>query len=195
MTYSFFAFISRMKYIRRWALMRNSSAENVQEHSHMTAVLAHALAVIRRDVFGKAADPGRAAAAALFHDATEIVTGDLPTPVKYHNPEISAAYHEVEGLARRKLISTLPAALRPEYARVFDDADGALHDLVKAADTLSAYIKCQEELNAGNSEFRQACRQTRKKLDAMQLPEVDYFLEHFSGAFGQTLDELNFSID
>lgn len=195
MTYSFFAFISRMKYIRRWALMRNSSAENVQEHSHMTAVLAHALAVIRRDVFGKAADPGRAAAAALFHDATEIVTGDMPTPVKYHNPEISAAYREVEGLARRKLISTLPAALRPEYARVFDDADGALHDLVKAADTLSAYIKCQEELNAGNSEFRQACRQTRKKLDAMQLPEVDYFLEHFSGAFGQTLDELNFSID
>ena len=181
MTYSFFAFISRMKYIRRWALMRNSSPENVQEHSHMTAVLAHALAVIRRDVFGGQADPGRAAAAALFHDATEIITGDMPTPVKYHNPE--------------KLISTLPAALRPEYQRVFSDADGELRDLVKAADTLSAYIKCQEELKAGNSEFRQACRQTREKLAAMQLPEVDYFLEHFSGAFELTLDELNFSID
>ena len=195
MTYSFFAFISRMKYIRRWALMRNSSPENVQEHSHMTAVLAHALAVIRRDVFGGQADPGRAAAAALFHDATEIITGDMPTPVKYHNPEIKTAYRQVEGLARHKLISTLPAALRPEYQRVFSDADGELRDLVKAADTLSAYIKCQEELKAGNSEFRQACRQTREKLAAMQLTEVDYFLEHFSGAFELTLDELNFSID
>ena len=195
MTYSFFALISRMKYIRRWALMRNSSAENVQEHSHMTAVLAHALAVIRRDVFGGQVDPGRVAAAALFHDAPEIITGDLPTPVKYHNPEIRTAYSQVEGLAQRKLISTLPAALRPAYQRVFDDADGPLRDLIKAADTLSAYIKCQEELKAGNSEFRQACRQTREKLAAMELPEVEYFLTHFSDAFELTLDELDFSID
>ena len=191
----FFAYMARLKHIRRWGLMRSALPENDAEHSLQVAMIAHGLAVIARDRYHKPVEPEHVLALAVYHDATEVITGDMPTPVKYHNPEIKTAYRQVEGLARHKLISTLPAALRPEYQRVFSDADGELRDLVKAADTLSAYIKCQEELKAGNSEFRQACRQTREKLAAMQLPEVDYFLEHFSGAFELTLDELNFSID
>ena len=194
MPYSFFAFISRMKNIRRWALMRNSEPENIQEHSHMTAVLAHALAVIRRDVFGKEADPGRAAAAALFHDASEILTGDMPTPVKYHSEEIKTAYKEIEHIAEEHLVSSLPAPMQAEYRKIFQDVDCDLRDLVKAADTLSAYIKCLEELKAGNNEFRLAARQTRRKLESMGLPEVDYFLTNFGESFELTLDELDVSI-
>jgi 5'-deoxynucleotidase len=193
MPYSFFALISRMKNIGRWALMRNSSHENVQEHSHMVAVVAHALAVIRRDVFGREAHPGNAAAAALYHDASEIFTGDMPTPVKYHNPEIITAYKKVEALASSKLLTTLPEAMRPSYEALFDlDDDTAA--LIKAADKLCAYIKCLEELKTGNNEFRSAAGQTLRKLQALRMPEVDYFMEHFLGAFELTLDELNFSV-
>ncbi len=191
MPYSFYALISRMKNIGRWSLMRNSSQENIQEHSHMVAVIAHALAVISRDIYGKPADPGAAAAAALFHDASEIFTGDMPTPVKYHNPEIITAYKKVEALASEKLLTTLPPELRPAYESLFTPGDPNTTALIKAADKLSAYIKCLEELKTGNNEFKSAAAQTFKKLKNMDMPEVDYFMEHFIDAFELTLDELN----
>ena len=189
--YNFFAYVSRMRYISRWGLMRNTFRENIQEHSHMVAVLAHALAVIRRDVFGGQADPGQAAAAALFHDAPEILTGDLPTPVKYYNPAIRQAYGQVEDIAAQKLLSMLPPQLQGAYAPLLEENyDPDLHALVKAADKLSAYIKCVEELKAGNGEFKAAAEQTKQALLASPLPEVGYFMEHFLPAFGLTLDEL-----
>ena len=190
MSYSFFALISRLKNITRWSLMRNTSVENVQEHSHMVAVIAHALAVIRRDVFNKPADPGAAAVAALFHDASEIFTGDLPTPIKYFNPEIMSAYKEVEATALKKLFTTLPEELRPAYEQLL--VCGGETGLVKAADKLAAYIKCLEELRTGNLEFRLAAQQSISKLKALEMPEVEYFIEHFIPAFEMTLDELDF---
>jgi len=195
MEYGFYAFVSRMKNIGRWALMRNSYPENVQEHSHMVAVIAHALAIIRRDVFGKPADPDKAATAALFHDAAEIFTGDMPTPVKYLNPDIMRAYKDVENLAVDRLIGTLPEELRPAYSELFIDCDEDTAAFVKAADKLSAYIKCLEELKAGNGEFALAAKQTKEKIDAMKMAEVDYFVKNFLPAFELTLDELNYSID
>ncbi len=189
MAYSFYALISRMKNIDRWSLMRNTEKENVQEHSHMVAVLAHALAVIRRDVFGKDCDPDREAAAALFHDAPEILTGDLPTPVKYHDTELMTAYKRLESSSMSKLISALPEAMRPEYERLTEKES----DIVRAADKLSAYIKCLEELKTGNEEFRLAAVQTKEKLVSLSMPEVDYFMEKFIPAFEMTLDELDFS--
>ena len=191
MSHHFFAFISRMRYINRWGLMRNTFQENIQEHSHMVAVLAHALAVIRREVYGGDIDPGLAAAAALYHDAPEILTGDLPTPVKYFNPAIRTAYKAVEEVSADKLLSMLPEALRPAYAPLLrEDCGPEIQALVKAADKLSAYIKCVEELKAGNAEFKQAEAQTRAVLEASPLPEVGYFMERFMPAFGLTLDEL-----
>ncbi len=191
MPYSFYALISRMKNIGRWSLMRNSSQENIQEHSHMVAVIAHALAVISRDIYGKPADPGAAATAALFHDASEIFTGDMPTPVKYHNTEIITAYKKVESLASEKLLATLPPELRPAYEPLFAPGNANTTALIKAADKLAAYIKCLEELKTGNNEFKSAAAQTLKKLKNMDMPEVDYFMEHFIDAFELTLDELN----
>lgn len=187
---NFYALIARMKNIRRWELMRSVMPENVQEHSHMTAVLAHALAVIRRDVFGQPCEPNEAAAAALFHDASEILTGDLPTPIKYNNPDIMTAYHQVEDAAARKLLDMLPERMRPAYEPLLTPADPELKRLVKAADKLSAYIKCIEERRAGNDEFLRAERKTLETLRSYGLPEVDYFLERFIPAFERTLDEL-----
>ena len=196
MHYSFFALISRMRNITRWSLMRNSTVENIQEHSHMVAVIAHALAVIRRDVFGDTADPGKAAAAALLHDAAEIFTGDMPTPIKYYDPEIKSAYKRIENVAAKKLLSSLPAGMRPAYEQLLSPAayDENL-DIVKAADKLAAYIKCLEELKTGNLEFRLAAEQSRRKLAALEMPEVEYFIENFIPAFELTLDELDFSFD
>ena len=191
MSDNFFAYISRMRYIGRWSLMRNSLPENIQEHSHMVAVIAHALGVIRRDVFGVPCDPNEAAAVALYHDASEILTGDLPTPIKYHSADIRGAYHQVEKLACDKLLATLPDELRPAYEELLTgETQERLHDLVKAADKLSAYIKCIEERKAGNNEFLSAEKQTRAVLEASKLPEVGYFLEHFIPAFELNLDEL-----
>ena len=191
MSYDFFALISRMKYIVRWSLMRNSQSEDIQQHSHSAAVIAHALGVIRRDVFGGEADPGELAAIALYHDAAEIYTGDLPTPIKYHSREIKTAYDEVEDLAVSKLLSTLPPALRASYdALLTAGRDEKRYELVKAADKLSAYIKCIEERKAGNREFLSAEASTRRKLEDSPLPEVKYFLEHFIPAFEKNLDEL-----
>ncbi|MCQ2452875.1 MAG: 5'-deoxynucleotidase [Oscillospiraceae bacterium] len=191
MSYRFFALISRMKNIVRWALMRNSFPENVQEHSHQVAVIAHALAVIRRDVCGVPCNPDRAASAALFHDASEIYTGDMPTPVKYFNPDIMTAYKQVEALAADKLLSTLPEAMQPAYRPLLHEEDEDIRQLVKAADKLSAYIKCLEELKSGSSEFSLAAEQTKAKLISLHMPEVDYFMQHFIPAFNLTLDELN----
>ena len=191
MSDNFFAYIPRMRYIGRWSLMRNSLPENIQEHSHMVAVLAHALGVIRRDVFGVPCDPNEAATVALYHDASEILTGDLPTPIKYHSADIMGAYMQVERLACDKLLATLPAQLRPSFEELLTgETQERLHDLVKAADKLSAYIKCIEERKAGNNEFLSAEKQTRAVLDASPLPEVAYFLEHFIPAFELNLDEL-----
>ena len=187
----FFAFISRMKYIPRWSLMRSTVQENVQEHSHMTAVLAHALGLIRRDVFGVPCDPEHLAAVALYHDAPEILTGDLPTPVKYHGAGIKAAYDEVEALAVEKLLGELPEALRPAYrALLTAERNPAEYELVRAADKLSALIKCVEERKAGSREFLSAEAATRKKLAELHLPEADYFIEHFLPGFEKNLDEL-----
>mgnify|MGYP000808091543 CR=1 FL=1 len=187
---NFFALISRMRYIARWGLMRNALPENIQEHSHMVAVLAHALALIRTRVFGLPTDANAVAVAALYHDATEILTGDMPTPIKYYAPEIRDAYKKVEAVACGRLLAMLPDELRPDYDDVLDCADGEVLELVKAADKLSAYIKCVEELKAGNAEFRRAAEQTRAALDAMHLPELDYFMEHCAESFSMTLDEL-----
>lgn len=187
----FYALLSRMRYITRWGLMRNSFPENVQEHSHMVAVLAHGLALIRRDILGlPGPDPDRCAVAALYHDASEILTGDLPTPVKYFNPEIKRAYKQVERVSGEKLLSMLPEALRPSYERLILEDDREVLPIVKAADKLSAYIKCVEELKAGNQEFESAQRQTRLALEEMALPELEYFMANFLPAFNLNLDQL-----
>ena len=186
----FFAYISRMRFIQRWALMRNTAPENVQEHSHQAAVLAHALAVIRNEKFGGHVDAGAVAAAALYHDASEILTGDMPTPIKYGNPAIRSAYKDVEALAERKLLTMLPRELQSAYTPVLTEVPQEVETLVKAADKLSAYIKCVEELKAGNSEFREAAAQTRRALESYGLPEVTYFLETFMDSFSLTLDQL-----
>ena len=186
----FFAYISRMRFIQRWALMRNTAPENVQEHSHQVAVLAHALAVIRNEKFGGTVDPGQVAVAALYHDASEILTGDMPTPIKYDNPAIQHAYKEVEAVAEKKLLHMLPQELQSVYAPILTPTDPDVERLVKAADKLSAYIKCVEELKAGNTEFREAAAQTRRALEGYGLPEVAYFLDTFIDSFSLTLDEL-----
>ena len=187
----FFAFLSRMKYIARWSLMRSTVQENIQEHSHMVAVLAHALGLIRRDVLHQPCDPEHLAAVALYHDAPEILTGDLPTPIKYHSASIKNAYDEVESVAVERLLDELPDALRPAYRALLTAPQRAEeYALVKAADRLAAYIKCVEERKAGNLEFSSAEAASRRKLDALELPEVAYFLEHFMPGFEKNLDEL-----
>ena len=191
---SFFALISRMRYISRWGLMRNSSPENVQEHSHMVSVIAHALAVIRRDVFGQEIDPNLVAAAALYHDASEIFTGDLPSPIKYLNPDILLAYKQVEQIAMDKLLALLPAEVQEAYKPLLTDLDKDVEALIKAADRLSAYIKCLEEIRAGNDEFKAAEKVISASIEDSPLPETRYFIEHFIPAFTLALDDLDLSV-
>ena len=189
--YSFYAYLFRMRYISRWGLMRNSYTENIQEHSHMVAVLAHALALISRKVFGnKTISPDACATAALFHDAGEIITGDLPTPIKYYSAEIRDAYRQVESVAADKLLHMLPEELQEDYGPMLREEDPEVRRFVKAADKLSAHIKCLEELKASNHEFLLAARQTRQALDDMDMPELRYFIENFLDSFTLTLDEL-----
>jgi 5'-deoxynucleotidase len=187
-----FAYLARMKFIRRWGLMHSTYPENIQEHSLRVAQIAHALALVKNRLYGGGVDPGRVAALALYHDAGEVLTGDLPTPVKTFNPEIKAAYRPIEAAAREKLLSMLPEALRPDYAPFFQPAEGdRLHwELVRAADKLCAYMKCLEELGAGNPEFAQAEKALRASVEAIELPEVRYFLETFVPSLKLTLDEL-----
>ena len=191
MAHSFFPMIARMRYINRWGLMRNTQTENIQEHSHMVAVLAHALAVIENEKFGGQVDPGQVAVAALYHDASEILTGDMPTPIKYDNPAIQSAYQQVEAVAEQKLLSMLPEELRPAYEDAITIPDPEVKALVKAADKLDAYLKCVEELKAGNAEFRKAKEQTYAALCQNPIPALRYFMEHFLADFSLTLDELN----
>ena len=194
MQHRFYALISRMRYIGRWGLMKNTFHENVQEHSHMVAVLAHGLALIQRDILGTPADPDRCASAALLHDASEILTGDLPTPIKYYDPNIRTAYKKVEELGCRKLLSMLPTELQGAYEELLLEKDETVRTIVKAADKLSAYIKCIDELKAGNQEFASAARQTRQALEQMHLPCLDWFLEHCMSSFERNLDELDISM-
>ena len=191
MASNFFPMIARMRYINRWGLMRNTQTENIQEHSHMVAVLAHALAVIQNEKFGGQVDPGQVAVAALYHDASEILTGDMPTPIKYDNPDIQAAYKQVEAVAEAKLLSMLPEDLRPAYEDAITIVDPEVKALVKAADKLDAYLKCVEELKAGNTEFRKAREQTYAALCQNPIPALRYFMEHFLADFSLTLDELS----
>ena len=191
MANEFYALMGRMRYITRWGLMRNTFSENISEHSHMTAVLAHVLALIRRDILGlPTPEPDRCAVAALYHDASEILTGDLPTPIKYYNPDIKDAYKQVERIAGNRLLDMLPPELRASYEHlVLEDEEDVL-PFVKAADKLSAHIKCLEEQKAGNTEFDSAARQTWEAMKAMDRPELNWFLEHCLPAFCLNLDQL-----
>ncbi len=194
--YSFFAAISRMKYIERWALMRNSRQENLCEHSMEVAMIAHALCIIGNVRYGKNLDADRAAVAGLYHDASEIITGDMPTPVKYYSEDIRKAYKDVEKIAEYRLLEKLPDDLKEVYRGVFrgreDGSEEYMRKLVKAADKISALIKCLEEEKSGNTEFRLAEESTRKTIDKMadEMPEVKDFVEEFLPAYGKTLDEL-----
>ena len=188
MSSNFIAILSRMKYITRWGLMRNTRAENLSEHSLETAMLAHALALIGNRRLGKDYDPGKAALFALYHDATEILTGDLPTPIKYYSPDIRDAYKQIECSAGDQLLSFLPEDLRPDYADLLSPPE-EYRPLIKAADKLSAYIKCMEEGKMGNHEFDAAAAATRASIEQLALPEADIFLQEFMGGFGLTLDE------
>ena len=192
MSSHFFAYLSRMRLIQRWSLMRNNSRENIQEHSFRVALLAHALGTIARVKFGKDIDSERAAFLALFHDAGEVITGDMPTPVKYYDEKIREAYRGIETAANQRLLSFLPEEFREVYTpALFPRAeDEACWDLVRAADKLCAWIKCTEEMRGGNKEFTAAEAGIRKQLDSLGMVEVDYFLKEFAPAYGLTLDEL-----
>lgn len=189
--YNFFAMVNRMKYIDRWALMPNTRKENIAEHSHSVAVIAHALALIGKKEFGKTYDENRVALLALYHDTTEVITGDMPTPVKYYNDEIKSVYKEIEEVAGDRLLAMLPDDYKAEYDSMFhhNDEDKELWKLVKAADKISALIKCIEENRMGNKEFDIALKSQEEKINEIDMPEVKFFSEHFLKAYYLTLDE------
>ncbi len=188
----FFAFISRLKYIDRWALMRNSTRENLSEHSLEVAMLAHALCIIGNKRFAKKLNADRAAVIGMYHDTTEIITGDMPTPIKYFNSDIIEAFKQIEANAAFRLVRMLPGDLQSEYREIYEPAADMDYEkkLVKAADKLSALIKCKEERKAGNGEFKTAEKATEKYLREMKLPEVEVFMEEFLPSYDKTLDEL-----
>ncbi len=190
--YNFFAFISRMKYISRWGLMRNTQSENLKEHSYDVSVITHALLTIANTEFGKGFDVNYGATLALYHDCGEIFTGDLPTPVKYKSPEIKEAYAELEFSAKEKILAMLPSSMAKEYRTYFfeDDKNRAYIPYIKAADKISAFIKCLEEEKAGNCEFKTAREAVLQLISKLQLKEAEIFLERFSKSYGLTLDEL-----
>ena len=191
MPYAFFAYLSRLKLIRRWSLMRNTQPENDAEHSLQVAMIAHAIAVIGRGRYHRDTDPEHVLTLAVYHDANEVMTGDLPTPVEYHNEELRNAYHRLEDVSADRLLDLLPEDMRPAFFPCLRQENGYDRDVVKAADKISAYIKCLEEKRAGNREFDYAAENVRKSLDAVELPEVRDFLREFLPAFEMTLDELN----
>ena len=192
MSGQFYAMLSRMKYIQRWALMRNTYPENISEHSEEVAMLAHALAVIGNKRLGKQLDAAKAALIGIFHDSQEIITGDMPTPIKYYNDDTRTAFKNVEEEASNLLLSMLPEDIRAEYLPLFfeEEGDEYLWKLVKAADRLSALIKCMEEEKAGNREFAGARAGVHARLVEMQLPEADIFMQEFLPAYELTLDDL-----
>lgn len=185
----FYAMLFRMKYIDRWALMRNTRKETLAEHTLETAFIAHALAVIQNKRFGGSVDADKAAVLALFHDAPEIITGDLPTPIKYYNADIKNIYKEIENAAENRLLGLLPDDLRPEFEQVFSTDDAELRLIVKAADKLSALIKCRDELSLGNSDFSAAERSTLESVKTLGLPAADVFIDEFLKSFSLPLDE------
>ena len=191
MSFPFFAYLSRLRLIHRWSLMRNTVPENDAEHSLQVAMIAHAIAIIARDRYGKDVDPEHVLSLAVYHDATEVMTGDLPTPVKYHSDELRGAYHRLEELSADRLLALLPEDLQPAYSPYMKQASGYEHTLVKAADRISACIKCMEEQRAGNREFDYAAENIRDSIASIDLPEVKDFLTDFLPAFDMTLDELN----
>ena len=187
----FFATINRLKYIQRWGLKRNSVAENVKEHSFDVCVIAHLLCVIRNEFFGGIIDPGEVVLAALYHDAHESITGDLPTPIKKFNTTINASYKKIESIAANALVNTLPGPLKDDlFNYVTESCDQHIVEIVKAADTISAYVKCIEEIQAGNHEFNDAMGDIENRLNKIELPEVEYFREYFLPAVYLTVDQL-----
>lgn len=188
----FFAYISKLRWIQRWGLKRNTIQENVMEHSWEVATLAHVLALVRNRHFGGDVDACAVATAALYHDCSEVITGDLPSPVKYHSQAIRQAYQSIERSAERDLVALLPESLREDFRPlvVQDELPEEHHTLIKAADTIAAWLKCQAELQAGNGEFAKAAEQIRQRLSESRLPEVDYFMRTFAPAYTLTLDEL-----
>ncbi|HEY8463213.1 MAG TPA: 5'-deoxynucleotidase [Bacillota bacterium] len=191
----FFAYLARMKHIRRWGLMRNTLDENIQEHSLQVAMIAHCLALVKNRFFGGKVNPETVAVLAMYHEVSEVITGDLATPIKYFNPEIRTAYQAIEGVAKKRLYTMLPEQLQDSYAKVLfagdeDEAERQHHELVKAADKIAAYLKCLEELKAGNQEFSKAEKTLKAQIDSMGLQEVSYFMEQFAPSFNLTLDEL-----
>ena len=190
---SFFAFLKRMCFINRWSLMRNTETENIQEHSLEVAMVAHNLAALKNEYFGGNVDINKVAVIAMYHEVSEIFTGDMPTPIKYFDPKLRELYGEVETLAQEKMLSTLPERLQAVYKPFIVDAeDNPEWPIVKAADTISAYMKCVNELKAGNDEFKEAHDSILAKLKALNMPEVDMFLETYMPALGKSLDELNY---
>ncbi len=190
--YKFFAYLNRMKYIKRWSLMRSIREENIMEHSQQVAVLSHALALINNKMLGGNVSVEKVVLLAQYHEVGEVITGDLPTPIKYFNPEIKTAYKDLEEKACQRILGMLPEALKGEYEKyVLPDTDTYEYKLVKAADKLSAYLKCVEEVKAGNSEFKKAKSSIEKDLKNFKMPEVDYYLKEFCPAFELTLDELD----
>ncbi len=190
--YHFFAYMARMRLIRRWSLMKSVSEENIAEHSAQVAQIAHALALIKNRMFGGSLNADRVATMALYHETSEVLTGDLPTPIKYYNPQIRQAYRDIEGIANEKLLSMLPPELKPDYQElIVTDPDSYEYVLVKAADKISAYIKCIEELRSGNREFARAEATLRAEVERYYVyDEVRYFCDTFLDTFRKTLDEL-----
>ena len=189
----FFSYMAKMKHIKRWGLMRNTREENIQEHSLQTAMIAHALAVIRNEVFGGQIDADRVMSVAVYHEAGEVITGDLATPIKYFNPGIKQAYKEIERHAEEKLVKMMPKEMQGVYEGLIlgREDDEEIYKIVKAADKICAYLKCVEELSAGNKEFEKAQANIKKAIKKIELPEVKYFMENFAESFELTLDELN----
>ncbi len=190
--FKFFAFVNRMKYIKRWSLMRSVKEENIMEHSHQVAVIAHALALIHNKNFNGNADVAKTVLLAQYHEVGEVITGDLPTPIKYFNPEINSAYKDLEEKACEKLIKMLPENLQGEYAEyILPDKDCLEAKIVKYADRISAYVKCVEEIKAGNAEFKKAGKSIEKELKACEFDAVVYYMKEFAPAYELTLDELD----
>ena len=187
----FYAYLNRMKYIRHWGLMHSTSPENDMEHAAQTALLAHGIALIARERYHRDIDPEHVLALALYHDAQEVVTGDLPTPVKYHSPELQSAYHRMEKEAAERIVALAPEELREAYRPYFTPSQNAAHQLVKAADRIAAYIKCVEERQAGNREFLSAEASILKSIQAIDLPEVQDFFRECVPSFGMNLDEIS----
>jgi len=188
----FFAYLSKMRWIYRWGMKRNAIQENIMEHSYEVSVIAHALGIISNRLYDNDIDANALAISALYHDCSEVLTGDLPSPIKYHNKKIRDAYKEVEFTAEREMLSTLPVELQEDYRNhlLHENIPSEFVKLIKAADIIASLIKCKAEINAGNSEFKQAVQDTGERLAQMAIPEVDYFLENFLPSFDLTLDEL-----